>query len=94
MSLDGFYQAGLYFSAGIVFVVQDTEFRVSPLLVKVEFSLLILVEVHSPFHQFLDLRGSFTHHFSHGCGIVYPVARYHCVLNVLFKIIHFQVGNG
>ena len=48
MSLHGFDQAILYFSSRIVFVVKDTEFRVSPFAVQVKFAFLIFVEVHSP----------------------------------------------
>ena len=43
-----FDQAILYFSSRIVFVVKDTEFRVSPFAVQVKFAFLIFVEVHSP----------------------------------------------
>ena len=48
MPLHGFDQAILYFSSRIVFVVKDTEFRVSPFAVQVKFAFLIFVEVHSP----------------------------------------------
>ena len=51
----GCHQAPLDLSSGIVGMVQDTELRVSSLAVQVEVALLVLIEVHPPVHQFLDL---------------------------------------
>lgn len=45
-----FYQAGLYFSTSIVFMMEDTEFRMSAFLVQVELSVVFLVKVYSPFN--------------------------------------------
>ena len=42
MSFYRFYQAGLYFSSCIVFVVQDTELGMASFFVEVEFSILFL----------------------------------------------------
>lgn len=43
-----FYQAGLYFSTSIVFMMENTEFRMSAFLVQVELSVVFLVKVYSP----------------------------------------------
>ena len=92
--LHGFYQAGLDFGTRIVLVVKDAELRMAAFLVKVELSVFFLVEVHSPLDEFFNLSRSFTYYFFHGCPVAYPVAGNHGILNVLFKVIYLQVGNG
>ena len=91
--LDGLHQSSLYLGAGIVGVMQDAKFRVSALTVQVESAVLGLVEVHAPVHQFHDLLRCISHHLLHGCGIAYPVAGYHRVVDMFVKIIHQQVGH-
>lgn len=63
MSFYRFYQAGLYFSSCIVFVVQDTELGMASFFVEVEFSILFLSNP-LPIYQFLDLCRCFSHYFS------------------------------
>ena len=94
MLLYGFNQAVLYFRAGIVLVVQDTEFRVSAFFVQVEFSAIFFVEVHSPFNKLIDLFGGVAHHFFHSFTVAYPVSGNHGVFDVLIEIIYCQVGDG
>ena len=51
------HQSTLDFRACVVSVVEDAEFRVSALTMQVEGAVFFLVEVHTPFHEFLDLLG-------------------------------------
>ncbi len=93
MPLHGFNQAVLYFRSRVIFVVKDTEFRVSPFAMQVKFTLFVFVEVYSPLYQFFDLCRSFTHHFLHCGTVANPVAGVHGVFNVLVEIVYHQVGH-
>ena len=75
----------------VVGVVQDAEFRVSALAMQVEFSILVLVEVHSPPHQVSDALRGIPHHLLHSFRVTNEVARHHCVVDMLLEVIHFQV---
>ena len=94
MSLYCFNQASLYFGSRIVLVVEDTELRMTSFFVKVKFSVFLLVEIYSPLDEFFNLSWSFTNHFFNSSTVADPVTGNHCIFNVLFKIIYFQVGNG
>lgn len=92
MLLHGFDERSLYFGSRVVLVVQDAELRVSAFLVQVECSVFLLVEVHTPVDELLDLCGRVAHHLLHGGAVADPVARYHGVFDVLLEIVHGQVG--
>ena len=94
MALYGFNQAVLNFCSCIVFMVKNTELRVSAFAVQVKFAFLVFVKIHSPLNQFFNLCGSFAHYLFY-CGTVTdPIAGNHCVFNVLVEIIHQKVGDG
>ena len=86
------HQASLYLGSCVVGMVKDTELRVSSLAVKVKLSVLFLVEVHSPFDEFCYLRRRVSYNLLHSLAVAYVVTRNHCVLNVLFKVVHLEVG--
>ena len=88
-----FYQASLYFSSCIVFVVQDAELGMSSFFVEVEFSIFFFIKIHSPFYQFLDLCRCFSHYFFYSRAVTDPIAGNHRVFNVFLEIVYFQVGN-
>ena len=92
MCLYGFDKALLYFGAGVVLMVQDAELGVATFLVQVEVSLFVFVKFHSPVYQFLDLSGSFAHHFLYGSAVTDPVARNHSIFDVLVEIINQRIG--
>ena len=87
------HKSSLYFRSRIVGVVQNSEFRVPAFAVQVELSVLLLVEVHAPVHELLDLLGCVFHHLVHGCRVADIVAGYHGVLNVFLEVVHLQVGH-
>ena len=55
-------KAVLNFGAGVVFVVEDTKFRVSTFAVQVEIAVLFLVEVYAPVDELSYLRRRFAHY--------------------------------
>ena len=87
------HQSALYFCSGVVSMVQDTEFGVSALAVKVELAVLLFVEVNAPAQQVVNAGRSITHHLFHGCRIAYVVACYHGVFDMLLEVVHQQVCN-
>ena len=94
MALYGFNQAVLNFRSRIIFMVKNTELRVSAFAVQVKFAFLVFVKVHSPLNQFFNLCGSFAHYLFY-CGTVAdPIACNHRIFNVLVEIIHQKVGDG
>ena len=93
MLLYGFNEACLYFCARIVLMVEDTEFGVAAFLVQVKFSVLLLVEVHSPFDKLLDLSGGIAHHLLYGFTVADPVTRNHSIFYMLFKVVYGQIGD-
>ena len=90
----GFNQAVLYLRSGIVLVMQDAELRVSAFFMQVEFSVIFLVEVHSPFDKLVDLSGSVAYHLFHSFTVAYPVSGNHGVFNMLIEIVYRQIGDG
>ena len=89
-----FDEALLDFESGVVGVVEDSEFGVSTFAVEVEFAVVVAVEVNAPFEELPDLLGGFGHHFSDRHGVGQPVARDHGVLDMLFDVVEFEVGDG
>ena len=83
----------LYLGSRIVGVVEYAELRVAAFAMKVEFSFLVLVELHSPVYELLYLRGGLTHHLFNCRAVAYVVAGNHRVLDVLLEVVYQQVGN-
>ena len=79
--------------ARVVGMMQDTELAVAALAVQVELALLVLIKVHTPAQQFLDLGGSLGNDLLHGLGVAEPVASDHRVVDMLVKVVHFQIGH-
>ena len=77
--------------ARVIGVMQDAELAVAALAVQVELAILVLVEVHAPFHQVSNALGRVPHHLLHGCGVADEVAGHHRVLDMLLEVIYFQV---
>ena len=93
MRMYGTDQAGLDLCACIIGMVQDAELRVATLLVEVELAIGLLIELHTPVDQSLDLRRSFPHYFFHSRTIADPVASYHGVFDVFLEVIHLQISH-
>ena len=91
--LHSFNEAGLYLCTRIVLMVEDAEFGVAAFFVQVKLSVLLFVEVHSPFDEFLDLFGGIAHHLLYGFTVAYPVTRNHGIFDMLFKIVYGQIGD-
>ena len=89
----GFHQSSLDFSTRIVGVMEDAELAVSALTVKVELAVLLLVEVDSPFHQFLNLFWCLGNNLFNCFVVTDVVTSNHCILDVLVEVIYLQVGN-
>ena len=78
----------LYLCTRIVLMVEDAEFGVAAFFVQVKLSVLLFVEVHSPFNELLDLFGSIAHHLLYGFAVAYPVTGNHGVFDVLVEVVH------
>ena len=85
------HQSALNLSSGVVGMVKDTELRVSSLAVKVERAVFLFVEIHSPLHQFLNLRRGISYHLFHSLAVADIVAGNHCVFDMFLEIIYFEV---
>ena len=93
MSLDGLDERHLDFVTRVVGMMQDAELAVSTLAVQVILTLLVLVEVYAPVHEFPNLSGSLGNDLLHRIGVAEPVTGNHRVVDVLVKVIHLQVGH-
>ncbi len=85
------HQSTLNLSSGVVGMMKNTELRVSALTVKVERAVFLFIEIHSPLHQFFDLRRSISYYLLHSLAVADIVAGNHCVLNMFLEIIYFEV---
>ena len=92
--LNGLDERHLDFVARIVGMVQDAELAVTALTVQVKLAFLVAVKVHAPPQQLLNLCRSLGDNLFHRLGVAEPVACHHGVVDVLFKVVHFQVGHG
>ena len=86
------YEAFLDFKAGIVGMVENTEFRMASLAVEVECAVRTLVEIHAPFHELFYLSRSTFHHLFHGGRVAEVVAGHHCIGDMFVEIVYKQVG--
>lgn len=87
-----FYQASLYFSSCIVFVVQDAELGMSSFFVEVEFSIFFLSKStpHLSVPGFVQVLLAL---LFYSRAVTDPIAGNHRVFNVFLEIVYFQVGN-
>ena len=90
--LDGFHQSALYLRTGVVGMMEYAELGVSTLAMEVELSVLFLVEVDTPLHQFLNLFGSHTYHLLYSLTVADIVAGNHGVLDMLVEVVNQKVG--
>ena len=93
IAFHGLHQSALDLGARIVGMVEDTELGVSALTMQVEGAVLLLVEVHAPVHELLDLLRCLAHHLLHSFTVGDIVARNHRVLYVLVEIVKLEVGD-
>ena len=89
----GFHQSTLYLRARVVGMMQNAELRMSSLAMQVIFPVLLLVEMHAPVHQLLNLLWSAFHHLLHCSAVADIVSRYHSVFYMLLEVIHFKIGH-
>ena len=61
---------------------------------EVKFAVLVAVEVHAPLDEVGDALGCIAHHLLHGGRIADVVSCDHGVVDVLFEVIHFEVGDA
>ncbi len=87
------YKTVLDFETGVVGVVEDAEFRVASLSVKIKTAVLLFVEANTPSNQFPDLFRSAPHHFFDRLAVREPVAGDHSVLDMLVEIVHLEICN-
>ena len=93
MLLHSLDETFLNFGSGVVLVVQNSELGVTALAVEVKLAILLLVEIHAPVDEGLNLPWGFTHHLLHSHRVAEPVAGYHSVVNVLVEVINKSVGH-
>ena len=75
----------------VVGMVKDAELAMSALTVQVKVALLVFIEVYAPVYESINLLGSLSHHLLHGLGVAEPVTCNHSVVDVLLKIVNFEV---
>ena len=85
------HQSALNLCTGIVGMVQNSEFRMSPFTVQIKFSSLLFIEVYTPVDKFLYLRRSVLHHLFHSLAITDEVTGNHRVLNMFVEVIYFEI---
>ena len=77
----------------VISMMEDAEFRVTALTMKVESAIFLLVEIDTPLHQFLNLRWSHTHYLFNGSAVGNEVAGNHGVFDMFFEVINHKVSN-
>ena len=87
MFLYRFNQAILNLFSCVIFMVKNTEIRVTTLLVKVKIALLIFIEIDTPLQQLFDLSRSLFNHFSNHLFIADSITCNQCVDHMIFKVI-------
>ncbi len=88
---DSFYKALLDFIAGVVGMVENTEFRMPPFTVKVECAIILFVEIHPPLNQLTNLPRSLCHHLPDSFRVGEVVTRHHGVVDMFVEVIDFKV---
>ena len=80
--------------AGVVGMMQDAELAVPALAMEVEVAFLIFVEVYAPVYQGFNLFGCLCYNLFHGFWVAEPVAGNHGVVDVLLKVVDFEICNA
>ena len=83
----------LYFVSGVVGMVKYAKFGVPSFSMEVERAVVLLVEIDTPRDKLFNLVGSSGDDFSDSERVAEPVTGNHSVVDVLFKIVNFEVGN-
>ena len=87
------HQTALYLGSRIISMVQNTKLRMTTLTMQVEETVLLLIKVDTPLHQFLNLRWSHSHHLLYSSWVRDIVASNHRILNMLLEVIHDDVSH-
>ena len=85
-------QGILNFESGVVGMVEDAEFGVSSFAVKIETSVLVLVEVDAPPYKLAYLLGCSFHDHFYGFRIAEPVAGDHGIVYMFVEIVDLKIG--
>ena len=85
------HQPALDLCTRVISMMQNTELGMSALTMQVEGAIVLLVEVHTPLHQFLDLCGCLTHHLLHGLAVRDIVACDDGIGDMFVEGIHLHV---
>ena len=93
IATNGTNESLLDLMAGIIGMMKDTEFTVSPLTMEVELPVLIAVEVHAPLHQVGNALRCIAHHLFYGCWIADEIAGNHRVVDMFLEVVHLEVGD-
>ena len=86
-------KALLYFEAGVVGMVENTEFGVASLAVEVERAVVFFVEVDAVVDEEVDSVGSAGHDLADGIGVGELVAGNHRVGDVFVEVVDLAVCN-
>src|SRR5690606_11026245 len=81
------YQADLNLSTCIIFMMKNTEFGMSTLLMKIEVTFIILIKIHAPVNKLSDLSRCLSDKFFNNQLITKPAPRIQSVSNTRLKII-------
>ena len=87
------HQSALYLCTSIVLVVQYAELRVSALAMQVKLTLVCLVKVHTPVHQFTYLFWGHFYYLFYSLWIADVIASNHCIFNMFLEVIQFEIGD-
>ena len=90
---NGFHQAALDLCTRVVGMVEDTELGMTALTVEVEGTVVLLIEIHTPFYQFLDLLRGVAYHLFHRLTVGDVVACDNGIGDMFVEGIHFHVGD-
>lgn len=93
MPLYGSDKTVLYFGAGIVFVVENAEFRVPSFAVQVELAFFIFIKIHSPVDERFNLCGSFAYDFFYGGADRLSSHRQSSYLLCVYRNVYQQIGD-
>ena len=72
-------------------MMKDAKLAMTSLTVQVKRTIFFPVEVDAPIHQTFNTGRSIFYHLLHGSGVADVVAGHHGVVNMLFKVIGFEI---